>query len=71
MFKIYILHNDFYWFIEVFTSKDDRYYIQYQEKWKNFYETKRWKLEDLVWTYPYWDSFITYRLFEKEVEIIL
>lgn len=66
--KVYILEQECHYVnYDVFLEKDAYFYVQYQFKWEKTYETKRWKLEELVWEYPYWDDKLIVRLYEREV----
>lgn len=68
--KVYILEQESYYIShDAFTEKDATHYIQYQLEWKKTYEIKHWKLEDLVWEYPYWEEKLIVRLYEREVAL--
>lgn len=69
MYKIYILHEDLFNTIDIFTSRDNLYFIQYKIKWQDKLEMKRWTLDELVGVYPYWEETKTVTLHEKEIQL--
>jgi len=69
MYKIYILHEDLFNTIDIFTSRDKWHFIQYRIEWKDSIEVKRWTLDELVWVYPYWTETMTVTLHEKEIQL--
>lgn len=69
MYKIYILHEDLFNTIDVFTNKDARHYVQYKIEWEDSLKVIHWTLESLVWKYPYWKETMTVTLFEKEIQL--
>lgn len=67
--KIYLLKYNLWGITDVFLDINDTTYIQYIKEWENKYTSKHWKLEELVWEYPYWDDTLIVELVTREIEI--
>jgi hypothetical protein len=68
-YDIYILKENRFGSIDLFTRKEERHYVQYKKKWDEKLSIKYWTLEELVWEYEYGDYIKKVELIKKTISL--